>query len=160
MKKTETVYIALGSNIGDREENLQTAKALLQRKATILKESSIYITPPWGYTDQPDFLNQVIAIRTRLKPVPLLRYLKGIEKKMGRQKLIVNGPRLIDLDILFYGDWVVETHDLQIPHPRMEGRAFALVPLNEIAPDLIHPLLMISVHQMLAGVDSSGVTLL
>ena len=157
MKCKVPIYIALGTNIGDREVNLQTAKALLQRRATITQESSVYVTPPWGYADQPDFLNQVIEIRTRLKPVSLLRFLKGIEKKMGRQKLILNGPRVIDLDILFYGDRVVETGDLQIPHPRMAGRAFVLVPLNEIAPDLVHPVLGISAREMLTGIDTSGV---
>lgn len=158
MKKPETVFIALGANLGDREANLHAAKQHLSAKATITQESAVYITPPWGYADQPDFLNQVIAVTTRLKPLPLLRFLKGIEQHMGRQKLILNGPRLIDLDILFYGDRVVEMDDLQIPHPRMEGRAFVLVPLNEIAPDLVHPVLGISVRQMLAGIDTSGVT--
>jgi 2-amino-4-hydroxy-6-hydroxymethyldihydropteridine diphosphokinase len=157
MKKTASVYIALGTNIGDREANLQTAKVLLSRKATITQESSVYTTPPWGYKDQPDFLNQVIEVSSRLEPLPLLRFLKDIEKKMGREKLILNGPRLIDLDILFYGDRVVNSEHLQVPHPRMEGRAFVLVPLNEIAPDLIHPVLGISVREMLTGTDTSGV---
>lgn len=157
MKKTEPVYIVLGTNIGERELNLHRAKALLRRKATITQESAVYITPPWGYADQPDFLNQVVEVRTRLKPLSLLRFIKAIEKKMGRQKLILNGPRVIDLDILFYGDRVVEIDTLQIPHPRMAGRAFVLVPLNEIAPDLIHPVLGISVRQMLTGIDTSGV---
>ena len=158
MNAVTPVYIALGTNLGDREQNLQTAKALLSRKADILQESSVYSTPPWGYLDQPDFLNQVIEISTRLKPIPLLRFLKGIEKHMGRVKRIVNGPRQIDLDILFYGDAVIETDDLQIPHPRMAGRAFVLVPLAEIAPALIHPLLNLSVQEMLSEADASGVT--
>jgi len=158
MKPTAPVYIALGTNLGSREQNLQTAKDFLSRKATILQESAIYITPPWGYLDQPDFLNQVIEVSTHLRPVPLLRYLKRIEKQMGREKLIQNGPRLIDLDILFYGDQVLETGNLQIPHPRMVGRAFVLVPLNEIAPDFIHPVLNVSVSDMLAQTDTSGVT--
>lgn len=158
MKNTEPIYIALGTNIGDREANLQTAIDLMQRKATLVKESAIYITPPWGYADQPDFLNQVIEVNTRLEPLPLLRYLKSIEKKMGREKLIMNGPRLIDLDILFYGNRVVDCEALQVPHPRMGGRAFVLVPLNDIAPALIHPVLGINVGQMLTDVDTSGVT--
>lgn len=154
---TEQVYIALGTNIGDREGNLKTAKDALLPKVTVLRESSIYVTPPWGYADQPDFLNQVIEVSTHLEPLPLLRFLKDIENRMGRKKLIRNGPRLIDLDILFYGDRVVDIDDLQIPHPRMEGRAFVLVPLHEIAPDLVHPVLEISISEMLIGIDTSGV---
>ena len=154
---TEPIYIALGTNIGNRQENLHTAKALLSPEVTVLGESSIYVTPPWGYADQPDFLNQVIEVSTRLEPASLLRHLKGIEKQMGRQKLIHNGPRLIDLDILFYGDRVVDEGDLQIPHPRMVGRAFVLVPLGEIAPDFVHPILNVRVKDMLIGVDTSGV---
>ena len=155
---TEQVYLALGTNIGDRERNLKTAKDEMLSEATIVKESSIYVTPPWGYADQPDFLNQVIEVSTQLEPLPLLHFLKDIENRMGRKKLIRNGPRLIDLDILFYGDRVVDIDDLQIPHPRMEGRTFVLVPLSEIAPDLIHPMLEISVREMLIGIDTSGVT--
>ena len=97
-------------------------------------------------------------MNSRLKPLPLLCFLKDIEKHMGREKMILNGPRLIDLDLLFYGEQVVEKNDLQIPHPRMEGRAFVLVPLNEIAPGLIHPVLGITVTEMLTGIDTSGVT--
>lgn len=157
MTSTELVYIALGSNVGNRELNLQTAKNALLPSVIIQKESSIYVTQPWGYADQPDFLNQVIEVSTQIEPLPLLRLLKGIEKQMGREKLIQNGPRLIDLDILFYGRRVVETVDLQIPHPRMEGRAFVLVPLNEIAPDFRHPILDISVAEMLTGIATNGV---
>ncbi len=157
MNAVSPVYIALGTNLGDREQNLQSAKARLSRKAAILRESSVYSTPPWGYLDQPDFLNQVIEVSTRLKPLPLLRFLKRIEQQMGRVKRIVNGPRQIDLDILFYSDAVVETDELQIPHPRMAGRAFVLVPLAEIAPDLVHPILHLSVSEMLSTADTSGV---
>jgi 2-amino-4-hydroxy-6-hydroxymethyldihydropteridine diphosphokinase len=158
MKQVEPVFIALGTNIGDRAGNLQTAKETLAPRVTVVRESSIYITPPWGYTDQPDFYNQVIEVSTRLEPVPLLRYLKAIEKQMGRVTLFRNGPRVIDLDILFYGDRAVDVGDLQIPHPRMAGRAFVLVPLFELAPDLVHPVLQVPVSEMLTGVDTSGVT--
>ena len=160
MRKTETVFIALGTNVGDCAANLQTAKALLRRKVAILQASSVYRTPPWGYTQQPDFLNQVIEVSTWLQPRALLRFLKRIEKKMGREKLILNGPRVIDLDIIFYGSRVLTSLDLQIPHPRMVGRAFVLVPLNEIAPDVIHPGLGISVQEMLTTVNTTGVILL
>ena len=157
MRKPQPVYIALGTNIGDRALNLQTAKNWLSRKAIITRESSVYITPPWGYTNQPDFFNQVIEVNTRLGPRSLLRFLQRIERKMGRVKLILNGPRVIDLDILFYGDRMITSPNLQIPHPRMVGRAFVLVPLNAIAPDLVHPALGISVQQMLTDVDTEGV---
>jgi len=158
MKPAEEIYIALGTNLGDRAGNLHTAKDALAPRVRVLRESSIYITPPWGYADQPDFYNQVIEVRTRLAPVPLLRYLKAIEKQMGRVTLFRNGPRVIDLDILFYGERAVDVGDLQIPHPRLAGRAFVLVPLVELAPDLVHPVLGVSVSQMLTGVDTSGVT--
>jgi 2-amino-4-hydroxy-6-hydroxymethyldihydropteridine diphosphokinase len=158
MRPTEPVFIALGTNIGDRADNLHTANEAMAPKVTVERESSIYITPPWGYTDQPDFYNQVVEVRTRLAPVPLLRYLKAIEKQMGRVTLFRNGPRVIDLDILFYGARAVDVGDLQIPHPRLAGRAFVLVPLVELAPDLVHPVLGVSVSQMLTGVDTSGVT--
>ena len=158
MKKNEPVFIALGTNLGDRAGNLQTAKEALAPRVTVVRESSIYITPPWGYADQPDFYNQVMEISTKLEPVALLRYLKAIEKQMGRVTLFRNGPRLIDLDILFYGDRAVDVGDLQIPHPRMAGRAFVLVPLVELAPDIVHPILGVSVSELLIGVDTSGVT--
>jgi 2-amino-4-hydroxy-6-hydroxymethyldihydropteridine diphosphokinase len=125
-----------------------------------VRESPIYVTPPWGYTDQPDFLNQVIEVDTLLHPIPLLHKLKKIETEMGRETTFRNGPRIIDLDILFYGQEVYEGENLQIPHPRLQDRAFVLVPLNDIAPDFVHPVLNQSVHEMLAKVDSSGVKLL
>jgi 2-amino-4-hydroxy-6-hydroxymethyldihydropteridine diphosphokinase len=158
MKQVEPVFIALGTNIGDRAGNLQSAKEAMAPRVSVVRESSVYITPPWGYTDQPDFYNQVIEVCTRLAPVPLLRYLKAIEKQMGRVTLFRNGPRVIDLDILFYGERVVDVGDLQIPHPRMAGRAFVLVPLVELAPNLVHPVLEMPVSEMLQDVDTSGVT--
>jgi 2-amino-4-hydroxy-6-hydroxymethyldihydropteridine diphosphokinase len=158
MKPTEPIFIALGTNLGDRAGNLQTAKDALAPRVIVVRESSIYITPPWGYTDQSDFYNQVIEVRTSLAPVPLLRYLKAIEKQMGRVTLFRNGPRVIDLDILFYGERIVDVGDLQIPHPRLAGRAFVLVPLAELAPDLVHPVSQAPVNQMLEDVDISGVT--
>jgi 2-amino-4-hydroxy-6-hydroxymethyldihydropteridine diphosphokinase len=122
-----------------------------------LQESPIYVTPPWGYLDQPDFLNQVIEVETVLHPIPLLHLLKDIEAKLGREATFRNGPRLIDLDILFYEQEVVEGEVLQIPHPRLQDRAFVLVPLNDLAPDFMHPVLHKSVREMLGAVDSTGV---
>ena len=157
---TEPIFLALGTNLGDRETNLRHAKDSLTPDMTILQESSIYVTPPWGYTDQPEFLNQVIEVQTALEPFPLLQTLKQIENEMGRVKTFRNGPRLIDLDILFYGERVVELEGLQVPHPRLHLRAFVLVPLNEIASEFIHPVLGEGVSTLLLKVDPQGVRLL
>ena len=151
------VYLALGTNLGDREANLARARELLSAKAVVLETSPIYITPPWGYKDQPDFLNQVLKVQTELAPRRLLRFLKKVESKMGRIKTFRNGPRLIDIDILFYGQRVIREKDLCIPHPRLHERAFVLVPLNDIAPDFAHPVLKLSVKAMLSKIDVKGV---
>ena len=154
---TERVFLALGTNLGDRCANLQAAKRELAPEIEIVRASSIYETPPWGYTDQPDFLNQVIEVRTHLDPLALLNHLKNIEAEMGRQETFRYGPRLIDLDILFYGQRVINEAELQIPHPRLQSRAFVLVPLCEIAPDFVHPTLNESIRSLLSKVDAKGV---
>lgn len=151
------IYLALGTNLGERETNLQKAIESLALKVRVIRKSSIYATPPWGYTDQPEFLNQVIEVDTTLQPLPLLHLLKSIEAEMGREETFRNGPRLIDLDILFYGSEVVEGEIITIPHPRLQDRAFVLVPLDEIAPDFVHPVLNESIHDLLAKVDPEGV---
>ena len=153
----EQVFLALGTNIGDRETNLRKARKTLAPKVTIIKESPIYITPPWGFEDQPDFLNQVLEVQTKMGPGRLLRYLKRIEKKMGRLETFRNGPRLIDLDILFYGQRVIDRSKLNIPHPRLHERAFVLIPLSDIAPDFVHPVLGMTVESMLSKINSEGV---
>ena len=151
------IYLALGTNLGDREANLQKAIDSLAPKVRVIAKSSVYATSPWGFTDQPEFLNQVIEADTTLQPLPLLHLLKAIEVEMGREETFRNGPRLIDLDILFYGSEVVEGEIITIPHPRLQDRAFVLVPLNEIASDFIHPVLNESVRDLLAKVDTEGV---
>jgi 2-amino-4-hydroxy-6-hydroxymethyldihydropteridine diphosphokinase len=153
----EPVFLALGTNLGDRAINLNNAILALSPKVMIVKESPIYLTSPWGYEDQPDFLNQILEVRTKLRPRRLLRYLKRIEKKMGRLETFRNGPRLIDLDILFYGQRVIDRCGLTVPHPRLHERAFVLVPLNDIAPDFIHPVLDLTVAAMLSKINPEGV---
>ena len=132
--------IALGSNVGDCLANLKCACDMLkQQGCEILKKSSLYKTEPWGYKDQEDFLNGAILIATDLEPLALLEVTQGIEKEMGRQKLFLNGPRNIDLDILLYGDEIVNMPNLIIPHPRIMQRLFVLQPMLDIVPDYVIP---------------------
>jgi len=133
------VYLCLGSNLGEREGNLAQALTLLSQKVNLEKISSIYETEPVGYKEQPLFLNLVCQITTDLNPEELLHLAKDIETKMDRMPSFRNSPRLIDIDILFYGDKIVRTQNLTIPHPRLAKRAFVLIPLAELAPKLIHP---------------------
>jgi len=153
-----TVYLSLGSNLGDRKANLKAAAAALAPIVGVLRASRIYQTAPWGYLDQPDFLNQVLECETELAPLELLAHLKRIEKTLGRQPGVRYGPRLIDLDILFYDQLVVDLPELTIPHPRAAERAFVLVPLADLAPGLVHPVLMKTAAELLAALDAGGVT--
>jgi 2-amino-4-hydroxy-6-hydroxymethyldihydropteridine diphosphokinase len=153
----ERVFIALGTNLGDRQANLRIARGYLSPEINVQECSSIYQTPPWGYEEQPAFLNQVIEVRTTLPPLDLLDALKEIEAQMGRVKTIRYGPRLIDLDILFYGQRVLETERLKIPHPHLQERAFVLAPLNEIAPDFLHPVFNETITSLLQKADTNGV---
>lgn len=155
----QDVFIGSGSNLGDRSKALAAAAILLEPKAHVIKASTIYETPPWGYEEQPAFLNQVLQVATELNPRALLAYLKRIEKKLGRQTTFRYGPRVIDLDILFYGNLIHSTDTLQIPHPMASERAFVLVPMLEIAPDFVHPILGKTIKDLARKVDSSGITL-
>ena len=151
-----TVYLALGSNLGDRMGNLVSAVERLSQKMTIKKVSSVYETEPVYYEEQPLYLNAVLSAVTELEPFALLRFVKSIESDLGRQPSFRNAPRLIDIDILFYGDLVVQTEELTIPHPGIVERAFVLAPLAEIAPELIHPVIHEKVEDLLAMVNGLG----
>ena len=166
-------YLSLGSNLGRRETNLEAAIGQLSQSSNIesgctkygrtqsktelalniLRLSSVYETAPWGLEDQPDFLNCVLEVETHLTPSAVLELAKRVEDFLGRKPGTRYGPRLIDVDILFYGKLVLEQPDLQIPHPRLHLRAFALVPLAELVPEFIHPVLNVSVAQLAREVD-------
>ncbi|MBQ7317776.1 MAG: 2-amino-4-hydroxy-6-hydroxymethyldihydropteridine diphosphokinase [Phascolarctobacterium sp.] len=137
-----TAYVALGSNLGNREENLRTALKYLEANGVqVVKVSTFIETEPYGVTDQPGFINAVCQVATELAPLELLRLLLSIEQEMGRVRLRRWGERNIDLDLLLYEDAVLESEELTLPHPDMHNRDFVLVPLAEIAPEEVHPLL-------------------
>ena len=147
-----TVYLGLGSNMGNRQDNLDRALDFLSHRLRMEKISSLYDTEPIGNINQPRFLNLVCQVYTRLAPMGLLALAKGIESKLGRTFSKSNAPRPIDIDILFYDDQVIETPELVIPHPRLTERAFVLVPLVEIAPDLVHPVAGKTIEELLRAV--------
>jgi 2-amino-4-hydroxy-6-hydroxymethyldihydropteridine diphosphokinase len=151
----QTAYIALGSNLpssaGSPHETLDAAILRLGELGQVLARSAYYSTEPVGYADQPPFLNAAVALRTTLDPHTLLDRLLELERSFGRDRShgIANGPRTLDLDLILYGDVVLSTQNLQLPHPRMAQRAFVLTPLAEIAPGTIHPQLQKTVSQLL-----------
>jgi 2-amino-4-hydroxy-6-hydroxymethyldihydropteridine diphosphokinase len=153
----QTIFLGLGTNLGDRAANLQAAIAGLAEKLVVTAVSPLYQTPPWGITDQPDFLNLCLAAETELPPAELLAFVKNLEVELGRQPTERWGPRLIDIDILFYASQIVETETMTIPHPRLAERAFVLRPLADIAPDFVHPVLGETIAALAGKVEAEGI---
>lgn len=151
-----TVYLALGTNLGDRAANMRAALSRLGEHVSVEAVSGLYETEPAYITDQPRFLNAVLRGSTMCTPEELLAKLKQIEHELGREATIRNGPRLIDLDILLYGDYALATDALTIPHPRLAERPFVLVPLAEIAPQLVPPGFRETIQQLAAHVRGHG----
>ena len=144
-----TAYVALGSNLGDKEGNLRRALELLEERGVeVVRVSSFICTEPYGVTDQPQFLNGVCQVRTSLAPLALLHILLAIEQEMGRVRLRHWGERNIDLDLLLYEDIVMDTPELKLPHPDMQNRDFVLLPLAEIEPELVHPTLQKTISEL------------
>lgn len=142
MAATGQVFLLLGSNLGDRPQVLASAReAIATQAGYIVRQSAIYETEPWGITDQPAFLNQVLEITTSLLPEDLLRIILNIEHDLGRVRYERWGARVIDIDMLYFGQTVLDSARLTLPHPRIQDRRFVLAPLAEIAPDFLHPLL-------------------
>jgi len=144
-------YLLTGGNMGNREKNLARAKTLIAEKAgKVTRASALYETEAWGKTDQPSFYNQALEVETALPPKDLLKLLLDIEKKLGRQRDEKYGPRIIDIDILLYADQICNDPQLSIPHPELQNRRFALTPLAEIGPGLVHPVFKKSITELLA----------
>lgn len=144
-------YLLIGSNLGDKSSYLINASSYIQQQCgQIVKQSSFYETEPWGFTEQPSFLNQALCIKTELSPTQLMHSLLQIESEMGRTRTLKMGPRIIDLDILQIDQETIDTPILQLPHPAMHLRRFALIPMVEIAPSLVHPLFNKTMTQLLA----------
>jgi 2-amino-4-hydroxy-6-hydroxymethyldihydropteridine diphosphokinase len=156
------IYVGLGSNLGDRLANIRKAIELMkEERIEIIKESSIYETEPVGYKQQGWFLNSVVKGRIELSPRRIWKRLEKIERSMGREREVKWGPRIIDLDILFYGNKVLNGKELRIPHSELHKRRFVLVPLKEIAPKLVHPVFKKTVLELLRDLkDNSQVKLL
>ena len=155
------IILLLGANLGDRVQTLRRATDLIvERVGPVVQQSGLYETAPWGVTDQPAYLNQVLAVETNLEPEDVLRQTQAIEQALGRVRLEKWGARLIDIDLLYYDQRILQTETLTIPHPYLHQRRFTLVPLAEIAPDFVHPILQKTTLELLAEcADTSEVTI-
>ena len=149
------VFLALGSNLGEREKNLESAISALKAQGELLAKSRVYETEPVGYTDQPAFLNQVCKLAMKYSPTELLVVTQRIERELGRRPTFPSGPRIIDIDVLFYGERIIHTTNLDIPHPKLPERRFVLMPLCDIALDLVHPELGKSIRELADGLTDS-----
>ena len=152
-----TVYLGFGSNLGSRAEHLAAAIRLMKGADLVIERvSPVYESPPYGYADQPDFLNLVVRAKTELDPHALFRRAKEIEKRLGRRQTIRNGPRPIDIDIIAYDDRILDDDLLTVPHPRMRDRAFVLVPLRDVAPNFVLPTTGESIEQLSAALPPAS----
>ena len=157
MNMDHVVYLSLGTNLGNRAANLKQALSSLPPQMTIRAKSKVYETPPWGYTEQDHFLNQVVKVTTYLGPQKLIKHIKRLEVALGRKASFQYGPRLIDIDILFYDDEILETPSLVLPHPHVHERGFILMPMMDIAPDHVHPVKKRSIRELIGFCDLGGI---
>ncbi len=151
------VFIGLGGNLGDVRATFGQAIEKIGEAASVTAVSSLYRSKPYGFSDQPDFLNAVLRASTQLSPLALFVMLQAIETELGKHVLRENGPRAIDLDLLFYGDLVIQSHELEVPHPGIFNRDFVLLPLAELDPNFAHPTLNRSIAELLESLDSRHV---
>lgn len=146
-----SAYLLIGGNLGNRIENLTKAISAIEKDiGKIIKVSTIYQTASWGITDQPDFLNQVLLVTTKFSAAETMQIILSVENKMGRIRTLKNASRIIDIDILFFNDEIINSRLLTIPHPEIQNRKFVLIPLNEIAPQLLHPVFKQSIQNLLS----------
>ncbi len=144
------LYLLLGSNMGNSKALLSKAILQIEKQiGSVTRQTDKYVTAAWGNTKQPDFLNQVIIVETELTAVQTMQSILNIEKKMGRLRTVKNAPRFIDIDILFFNKEIIDQKQLTVPHPQIQNRRFVLVPLNQLSPNLRHPVLKKTIHQLL-----------
>ena len=143
-------YLLLGSNMGNSKHQLLAAIKCIENQIGLVKrQSAIYITAAWGNTEQPDFLNQVLVVQTSLAAKEMMERILAIEQEMGRVRTLKNAPRIIDIDILFFNKEIIRHKDLSVPHPEIQNRRFVLIPLNELSPNMLHPVLKKTIHRLL-----------